>query len=150
MSTCKIRQAENSDYDQVVQIMERFHEWAPFKCDIDKAVLPQVFDYLMTNGVVYIATDDAQCVGAIIGVMSSAWYNPSHRMAVELAWWVDDSRKQTGLGIRLLKHFEQWAKSFNAQTLVFSDFVKDESAPAGQMLERLGYKCFERSFTKTI
>lgn len=130
--------------------MERFHEWAPFKTGIDKSVLPSVFNYIMDNGVVYVAYKDKSCVGAIIGLMSQAWYNPSFKMAVELAWWVDDSHKQTGIGIKLLKRFEQWAERNNASAVVVADFLRKGEKPAGDMLERLGYQCFERSFTKII
>jgi len=152
MSTCKIRLATHDDVAGLIPIMDRFHEWAPIpvKTKLDNDALVSIVKNIIDNGAIYIAASDNVIVGFLVGVITSTWYNPNTRVAAELAWWVDDSHKNSGVGIKLLKSFEKWSKLNNADVVVVSDFIKQGFKPAGQMLERLGYGCFERSFTKFI
>ncbi len=102
------------------------------------------------NGVSFVAEQDDEIVGFILGIIGPMWFVPRVRVAVELAWWVDPAYRTTSAGIRLLKAFEDHARNLNVQYIAMSDLVVQGDTPVARLLGRMGYSVTERMHTKEI
>ncbi len=121
----------------------------PVQHDFDELVEVARRLTLDPKAVVFLVDDDSRAVGMIIGVETSPWFSPQTRMAVELAWWVDETHR--GQGIRLVKKLEAWAKERGIDRVAMSAIeTVGREATAGPIIERLGYTLAERSFFKGI
>lgn len=147
-----IREAIQDDLGRLVEMGEAFFAYsafAPFVAydpEQAAAVLSGLID--SPDAVVLVAELDGEVAGALVGALSSAWFNPTKRMAVELAWWLDPKHRHGTVGVRLMRRFEQWAQSRFADVLVMSDLVIDGSEPLGDLMTRAGYTYVERSHMK--
>jgi len=68
------------------------------------------------------------------------------RMAIELGWYVDPSKRRTGIGKALMDGFEDWAKIMNCDLITMIS-IDDE---VGKYYEKRGYKLYERTYMKEI
>ena len=105
---------------------------------------------IIGNGMSFVAEQDDQIVGFILGIIGPMWFVPRVRVAVELAWWVDPAYRTTSAGIRLLKAFEDHARNLNVQYIAMSDLVVQGDTPVARLLGRMGYSVTERMHTKEI
>lgn len=77
------------------------------------------------------------------GVIVPSAVDPDWKMAVELAWWSEDRK-----GMHLLRQFEKWAKESGASEVRMTTLA---SLPrASKIMERVGYRSAEISWTKVI
>jgi hypothetical protein len=115
----------------------------PTKQDME-AVLLKMID----TGIVLGAFDEGKAVGVIVAVMTHPWLSPSTRVAAEMAWWVNEEYRGGRTAFLLLKAFEDWAKSNQADVIALSDLVINGDTPIGKMVAKLGYTLVERSHVK--
>ncbi len=105
---------------------------------------------IIGNGMSFVAEQDDQIVGFILGIIGPMWFVQRVRVAVELAWWVDPSYRNTTAGVRLLKAFENHATNMGVQYIAMSDLVVKGDTPVARLLGRMGYSVTERMHTKEI
>lgn len=108
-------------------------------------VMRVVKDFLSkspTEGVVLLDTEGR---GMIAGIKSPCLFNEG-LVATELAWWVDEEHRESGIGKELLDSFEYWAKRIGC------DFVTMVSLDdnLGKFYEDEGYKLYERAYMKKL
>ena len=147
-----IRSATTDDIDAIVGLGARFANLHPLRPVCRPGPIRETIERLLTKGqCVKVAESDGVIVGAILGIESTYWFDPTVAVAMELAWWIDDRVRNSGVGIRLLRAFEVWAATTDAQVLVLSDMVGRDGEPMlGDLTTRLGYRLTERSHVKTI
>ena len=97
---------------------------------------------LIKNGIVLVEEDYA----AIIGNITPHPYNPDILVAAELMWWVREDKRNTSIGYRLLKMFEDVAKYAGVNYIALS-LMPNSSV---KTLEKQGYKEKESSYLKEI
>lgn len=105
---------------------------------------------VIANGMSFVAEQNGSISGFILGIIGPLWFVPRVRIAVELAWWVAPSHRNTTAGVRLLKEFEAHATNMGVQYIAMSDLVVAGDTPVARLLGRMGYIVTERMHTKEI
>jgi len=123
-----------------------FNKFVPFDAKAAKEAIAS----LLEHGAVLVATNENEVIGALVGMVSSMWFNPDLRIATELGWWVKDEHRGGSAGIKLLRAFEDFGRRNGASMCALSDLVIDGDAPAGPLFKKLGYVIVERSHLKEI
>ena len=93
-----------------------------------------------------VAEQGGDVIGMLICCASAAPFNSSSVVAYQQVCWVDPSHRRSGVGVGLLRHTEQWARSIGARSIVS---VTDDK-PAEVVLKSNGYKTRERCYWKAI
>ena len=85
-------------------------------------------------------------VGFLAG-MSSPFVFGDCKLASEIAWWIDEEKRNSGIGKELVEAFEYWAKNVAGCTLITLTGL-DEGL--GKFYEKKGYELYERAYMKAI
>lgn len=148
----EIRKALFGDIDALVALGERFFAFSAYSAafSFDASEARQAIAALLESGCVFVAEKSGELVGGIAGIISSPWFCPSKKTAVELAWWVDDSHRNGLAGVRLLRAFEEWGRQSGASFCTLTDLVIEGIAPASDLFVALGYALTERAHVKGL
>lgn len=135
-----IRGAKISDFYPLLQICEKFHKMSQLPCNFDHAAMCETFSRLIE--------DDNSCLflsegGTIGGTITNPYCDPNYKIAVELFWFADDKQ-----GLPLLRAFERWAKSKQANEIRMSTL--SNIPKSAKLLSLLGYKPTEISHTRQV
>lgn len=68
-------------------------------------------------------------------------------LATEIAWWVEEDKRGTGEGLKLLEAFEYWAKNV-AECKLVSMSSLDKTVE--KYYKKNGYKLYERAYMKVF
>lgn len=100
-------------------------------------------------GVIFVATDGDQPIGALGGVK---FPDPNNGKAIasELFWFVTPEARESGKGLALLGAFEGWAKSNGCQQIIMVYLVDLMPAKVRGIYESRGYQPMEVHYTKEI
>lgn len=155
---CTIRPARSEDLDALADMGAQFFAYSafakavPYDRDAARAAIASYAapGTMLTapSGVVLVAEADGEIVGGLVGFIGPMWFNPSARIATELAWWVAESHRGGTAAIKLYRAFEAWADEQGADVIVMSDLVIDGETPAARLFEKLGYATVERAHIK--
>ncbi len=85
-------------------------------------------------------------VGFLAGI-SSKFIFGTGRIASEVAWWINEDKRGTGVGKELINAFEYWAKNVAGCTLISMTSIDED---VGKLYEKNGYKLYERAYMKVI
>ena len=143
-----IREATAADLPPLLLIAKAFGDEAPdtHNYDLDKVEAMLRFCIYDDNAVVYVMEMDEVVVGGIVGVVAEMWasYDLS---ATEVAWFVD--KKYRGRGaLKLLRAFEDWAESKEADYITVADI--EGIANLEPLYKRKGYSKVETSYSKRV
>ena len=143
-----IREATAADLPPLLLIAEAFGDEAPdtHNYDLDKVEAMLRFCIYDDNAVVYVMEMDEQVVGGIVGVVAEMWasYDVS---ATEVAWFVDEKYRGRG-ALKLLRAFEDWAESKEADYITVADI--EGIANLEPLYKRKGYSKVETSYSKRV
>lgn len=147
-----VRLATTDDLDRLASMGTQFLSRTRYSrfTTIDHAQARQAFAILIEHGRVWVAEVDGLVHGFLAAVLHPVWFSPSHRIALETAWWMDEGHRGRPEGVRLLFEFERWAKSEGVSAICMSDIVIEGESAAERILSRLGYKVSERTFVKGL
>lgn len=96
------------------------------------------------SGNVFVAeADDGTLVG-MLGVIVFPHHLSGDTTCGEVFWWVEPDRR--GIGLRLLRAAEAWAKAQGATTLQ----LIAPSHEVETLYERLGFEAVERTYQKAL
>lgn len=147
-----VREATKKDVQAIAKMAEPFIGYSDYS-EFVKPSLEEVresIESMIDVGKVFVAVEEEQIVGVMVGMLTHPWLSPSTIVATEMAWWVNENHRGGRTAFRLLKAFEDWAKENRAAVVAMSDLVIKGEAPLGTMLQRLGYTTVERSHVKRI
>lgn len=150
-----IRLAHHADVPAIVEMGQRFLAFSRYGqlFNPEPAHVEAAISGLLDSdwGHVVVATVDGKIVGFLLATLSTIWFAPEALTATELAWWVDPEARSSGAGIRLVRHFEQWARFRGARCASLCDLVIDgQEQPAADIINRLGYRVVERASMKEL
>jgi len=97
--------------------------------------------------IVLVMESEGEVTGLLVGVVSEHPFLPMV-MASELGWFVSREKRGSIEAIKLIKHFEQWAKNIGANLISLTDEAKLNDI--SKIYQRLGYNLMERTYTKDI
>ena len=146
-----IRQAHIDDVPVLAMMGEKFYQYSAFKnyvpYDVESAA--SKLAQLLLSGFLYVAEHDEDgIIAGLAGTMTTMWCNNSLPVASELAWWVEEKHRKSPVGIRLYKAFEKWAYERGVYTVIMSDLIIDDNAPAEKLFKKLGFSVVERGHIK--
>ena len=145
-----IRPATDSDVPAMVEMGRRFADTYRLPATMDHAadVLRQMIH--SPNALVLVAQSDGMLVGLLVAAITGPWFDPTARVATELAWWADVEERNTAHGVRMVLELERWAQEQGATHVCLSDLAADDTFPYAKLFDRLGYKVVERCHVKEI
>jgi len=146
----RIRQATEEDLFELLVLAYEFIKEAPEHMKpFDKSTMEERLTNLVASeeGVVLVLEIDGEIQGLLAAVCCAPWFT-SKNFAVELGWYVRKAfRKGTG-SIKLVKKYEEWAKSKGMTHAHMSDLTQLQGL--GKLYERLGYSLIETSYIKEV
>lgn len=112
---------------------------------VNPAAMTRTVTFLIGSelGVVFVSERE----GVVVGMLGLLLFeNPitGESTASELFWWVEPEYR--GLGVRLLKRGEQWAREMGAQQV----HMIAPTPEVGQLYTRLGYDYLESAYHKAM
>ena len=96
--------------------------------------------------VIILAVDEGP-YGMIIGLSDSLPFSLD-RVAMELAWWVDEDKRGSRDSLLLFKAYEDWALRVGAKIKQMA--MLDDVTNLAAFYEKQGYRPAERSYIKEI
>jgi len=143
-----VREADRADTMGVLTLIQEFsdaaaadHLWV----DQEKAV--DLVESLLEaeDAVIFVADDDGESVGFIVGFLGEILFNKV-KYSTELAWFVRPEHRGGTVALRLLKAYEEWGKSKGVHIINMADMsiLQDH----GGLYEKLGYSKVETCYVK--
>lgn len=145
----RIREATQEDIFDILVLAREFSREAPksHKWDKDKTEQFVLSAIQNTNMGVFVIDVDGEIQGALIGLLSE-FYMSHKTIASELAWFVSKDFRGTVSSIKLVKHFEKWAKSNGANYIGMCDI--EGIINLSSLYTRMGYSKAESVYLKEI
>jgi GNAT superfamily N-acetyltransferase len=138
-----IRAATLADLDALVEMGGRFISRSVYhdKLRQNPERMRDLATHLIDSqdGELFVAEEHGRLIG-MIAVVAYADHITGDRTAGEVAWWVDEDHR--GVGLRLLRHAEQWARTQQATTFQMIAPTRDVE----QLYEHRGYQPIERIY----
>lgn len=147
-----VRPAVESDLDTLVEMGVKFVDCSPFSGMVDlenvRSSVSSMISAYPHAAAVFVAEDSSKkLVGVLVGVLTTMWFS-AHRIACELAWWVEPEARAGSAGWRLLAEYERWARDSGAFFLTMSDMTGGGTSDLEQAYLKRGFKLMERSYRK--
>ena len=137
--------ATHEDFSTIYTMAINFLNASPYKDLGDKDNIATLINDLIDSSPTerIIIFSDA---GFIVGAVTPFLFGP-HRLATEVAWWVEPDHRGNGEGLKLLEAFEYWAKNV-AEAKLISMSSLDKTAE--KYYKKNGYKLYERAYMKVL
>lgn len=147
--TTNIRSMTEEDVLDVLILAKEFSREAPstHKWDKNKTLLFLESALQMPNMEVFVCEKDGEIVGGLVACMSEM-YMSYKKIATEFAWFVSKDARGTSTAIRLVKHFEEWAKQNGADYVTMSDIQGINNL--SELYTKMGYKSSETTYLKEV
>lgn len=147
-----IRRATVEDYAEIFYMAVEFKIVSPY-ADLpisDQRIIDCLSEALQSDDYgVFIAEEGNESVGFVVGMLTKTLFSES-KVAGELAWWVKPESRSSGIGIELLKAYEQWAKEAGAKLVSVSLLENDDLHIIDKIYTKAGYTPVERSYIKEL
>lgn len=136
-----VRIAKAEDFDEAFDLAWKFISEAYGEFADEQKCRDLVVRLIEDDDKVFLLREGGFCAGVI-----NQFILGNKRMAVELGWYVDPSKRGTGIGKALMNGFEDWATIMDCD-LVSMISIDDE---IGDYYEKRGYKLYERTYMKEL
>ena len=143
-----IRDVEARDIPYVVKYAQDFMEYYPVPLDYNIDDLMQTLIQVAENGIFLVAEKDGIIVGGLGAIVAPHYYAPMHLIASELFLWVDEGHRNSTIGPRLLKSFEEVAEEVGCKYISMTSTVRTPNFK--DYLERKGYREAETSYLREV
>jgi len=112
--------------------------------EFDAESVSVTLTHVINTGCVYIATLNDDVIAAIGGVCATNPWNRTQAIWQEMFWWVFPKYRNTFVGIKLLKLFEQAAPTNSTISLS----ILPQTDLKQETLAKLNYKLVEQTYIK--
>lgn len=141
-----IRSATRDDIPGVLKLVAKFKkerlESLPLSLNLRDVAVTLVKLVDSGEGVVMVALEGDEVVGAIVGIAFPSFLNSEAKILGELMWYVDSGHRDSGVGKKLLKAFEDEARVLEVDVVEMGSFEPG--------LEAVGYTPIERHYLKGV
>ena len=94
-----------------------------------------------------VAEKDGEVIGLFIGLSDEHWFG-TNTMSCDLAFYVIPSERGSMAGIKLIKAYEEWARSIGVSEIILGIYTGINADRTSSLLQRLGYGDEAFSFRK--
>lgn len=139
-----VRKAEPFDFPDIKHLMIDFANANPVKLLHDPEYSEQhtdsVLNHLYEYGLMLVAEEDHRVVGMLLAsVVADIWLPQVKRMS-EIAWWVDQTHRNTTAGARLLKKYVELGIEYQEQGIIQHFTLTTLASTPDLKLDKRGWK----------
>lgn len=138
-----MRCATKEDYPALILMAERFCAAACVEFDRDSCLA--TLDQILSSDMCVAFIDDG---AMLIGMAYPCYFNRTKILAQELCWWVDESRRGSTVGVRMLDSFERWAEEKGASEIHMIALAAIDPDRVANIYKRRGYEAMEYTFSR--
>lgn len=143
-----LRLANENDFPEILRMAKRFHEISPYRgLPFSEDSCKNVFDFYLrgdkTDIVIILAGDNPY--GMLIACANQLPFSED-KVAMELAWWVDEDKRGSKDSLLMKKAYEAWARKIGASITQMA--MLDEVTNLDKFYRKQGYVPAERSYIK--
>ena len=145
-----VRKAEHEDTFQILVLCYNFAKEAPdiYRTFDNEKVEQNIASFVESEfSEIFVLEENGVIIGMLACIISEFLFSHK-RVANELAWYVDKEHRGGTKALRLIKTYEDWAKSKGANIISMSDLSQLQEL--GGLYKRLGYHLSESSYSKEI
>lgn len=143
----QIHAATEADIPAIVAMSARFYgttSYAGFAA-FDPQAAESLARNMIADGVMLMAGD----VGMVGLMVVPFMFNPDHRVAYEVVWWVNPESQGTGAGKALLAAIEPACRAKGC-TAIQMVHLANSPPQASALYKRMGFAHTESSYTKEL
>lgn len=158
MSEINVRLASVEDLKELLDMAIKFFKASPY-AQLDEIVDTDIVNTIrntlilqsMGKAVILVSTDtDNKATGMLAAMASKAMWS-ENLIATEMAWWVAEDERKSGVGKKLIEGYEYWAKMVNAKLISLSTLKDlDPEGKLEEFYEKEGYVKAEQAFVKKV
>lgn len=141
--------AKADDFPEILRMAKRFHDVSPYKgLPFSEDSCKAVFDLYLRGDkteIIIILAKAELPYGMLIGVANQLPFSEA-KVAMEMAWWVDEEYRGTKDSLLLKKAYEDWSRRIGAQLTQMA--MLDEVTNLDKLYRKQGYVPAERSYIK--
>ena len=147
-----IRQASIDDFNTIEKLARAFFDESGYKERLDM----EIDEKSMIDFIVMMISDDDKVVlfdgdkGMITGVLVPFFFNNSKIIAQEMCWYVAKEFRDTMTCARLIKAFEQWAESKDADVLMMASISHLNGDRINKFYEKNNMNSMEQFYGKVL
>lgn len=145
-----IRKANKFDVDNILQILINFRNSAPYEflyVNVDKIYFSKLFHQILAgNGICFVAEKEGKLIGTIIGIITPNIWDPTTLVLNELAYWVEPEFRNGTSGYKLLKTYNDEAKSLHEKGIIKLYTMSKMTNSPNLDYSRFGYKKTEETW----
>lgn len=158
MSEINIRLANKEDIKELLEMSTKFFEASPYsKLDelntkeLENTIYNVLFLQGLGRAVFLVSTDkDDKATGMLAAMVNKSMWS-QNSIATEMAWWVEEDDRKSGVGKKLIEGYEYWTKMINAKLISLSTLMAlDPDAKLSDFYEKQGYVKAEQAFVKEV
>ena len=139
-----MRQATREDLLELLRMAREFAKAAGE--DMERERVVSTMENLMDSEDGIVLYDE----GAMLAAMIFESPFSGKRVCQELFWWVDEDRRQSGVGAELLEGLESWAGFNGAERLIMVALQQLTPRKLGKIYRARGFKPLEHSYVKDL
>ena len=150
-----LRIATSEDIHTVYHMLTLFHSASPYKdLPMDEnevmALITDVINSPNTEKIILLKYDDFGPVG-MVAAHAVRFAITGHRIAMELAWWVQPDARTLHVGKELLDAYEYWAKNVaNCTHSRLCTLVNGAEKVLDRVYKKRGYSPLENNYLKEL
>lgn len=113
-----IRQANQYDQDEVIRLLKQYQQASPIeshKQSNESTALRILAQIWAGRGVIFVNEQHGIVNGMLVAMINPNFWDHSIVCLNELAYWVDPDARNTSIGYRLLKEYQQYAEELKSQ-----------------------------------
>jgi GNAT superfamily N-acetyltransferase len=158
MSEINVRLASVEDLKELLDMAIKFFKASPY-AQLDELVDTDIVNTIrntlilqsMGKAVILVSTDtDNKATGMLAAMASKAMWS-ENLIATEMAWWVSEDERKSGVGKKLIEGYEYWAKMVNAKLISLSTLKDlDPEVKLEVFYDKEGYVKAEQAFVKKV
>lgn len=141
-----LRLANENDFPEILRMARAFHEVSPYRdLEFSEDSCRNVFDLYLRGDktdIVIILSDNS---GMLIACANQLPFS-NDKVAMELAWWVDEDKRGSKDSLLMKKAYEAWARKIGAKLTQMA--MLDEVTNLDKFYRKQGYVPAERSYIK--
>lgn len=147
MSNYIVRKAIPEDMEACIIMGADFIKESSYATDeLDYDTLIMIFIKSLQDGLAFVAEDDGDIFGMLLGHKGALLFNKNILIAQEIVWWVDVDYRHTRAGGELIRTFESEAKKDCKYTVM--SLLPTSPAELKQYFNHIGYIEKEFSYFK--
>jgi len=142
-----VRKATELDLPWMLGQAEQFLEYHPLDIKYKAGHIAQLLLDMLENGIVLIATENGDRLGAVGGYAAPNIFDPDYIVLSELFLWVDKRHRKSRAMHHLVKAFTEKGKKYSTVTMCHTRLTPS----LGRVFEkRYGMTLMETTYTKEV